>query len=47
VIEGELFEVSEGDRFFVPHQTDFVIYTSEVGMEIITTFPPDRLSASM
>jgi len=40
VIGEEIIEVSEGDRFFVPHQTDYVIYTSEVGMEIITTFPP-------
>jgi mannose-6-phosphate isomerase len=40
VIGDETFPVSEGDRFFVPHQTGFVIYTSESGMEIVATFPP-------
>jgi len=36
----EMKAVSEGDRFFVPHQTDAVTFESETGMEIVTTFPP-------
>ena len=36
----EMKAVSEGDRFFVPHQTDAVTFESETGIEIVTTFPP-------
>jgi mannose-6-phosphate isomerase len=40
VIGNETREVSEGERFFVPHQTGPFTYTSETGMEIVATFPP-------
>ena len=32
--------VTEGDRFFVPHQTGAVTFESKNGMEIVATFPP-------
>jgi len=32
--------VGEGDRFFVPYQTDAVTFKSDDSMEIIATFPP-------
>lgn len=40
VIGDEIRAVSEGERFFVPHQTGAVTFGSETGMKIIATFPP-------
>jgi mannose-6-phosphate isomerase len=40
VVGDETWPVSEGDRFFIPHQTGPVTFESESGMEIVVTFPP-------
>ena len=40
-IDGQTYSVNEGSKFFVPYQTDKVEFTTENGMEIIATFPPE------
>jgi len=39
-VGGESRALGEGDRFFIPYQTDAVTFESNDGMEIIATFPP-------
>jgi len=41
VIGKQTFPVSEGSKFFVPHQTGSIVFESDGVMEIIATFPPD------
>ena len=38
VTGGETYPVNEGSKFFVPYQSGPVIFESEIGMEITTTF---------
>ena len=40
VAGNETYPVSEGSKFFVPYQTGPVTFESDMGMEIIATFPP-------
>lgn len=39
-IGDDRWSLKEGNRFFIPHQTQAITYESENGMEIIATFPP-------
>jgi len=40
-VNGQTFPVNEGSKFFVPCQTGAVKFESDLGMEIIATFPPE------
>ena len=40
LVGDETYPVNEGSKLFIPYQTDSVIFESENGMEITTTFPP-------
>jgi len=40
VAGNETYAVNKGSKFFVPYQTGPVTFASEIGMEIIATFPP-------
>jgi mannose-6-phosphate isomerase len=39
-MEGHQYPLEEGMKFFIPYQTDSVIYKSDHRLEIITAFPP-------
>lgn len=39
-VDGESRAVTEGERFFVPHQTGAVTFESDTGMQVVATFPP-------
>lgn len=41
-INDKSWPVEEGSSFFIPYQTKTVTFKSNGGMEIITTFPPDK-----
>ena len=40
-IEGQKYPLTEGAKFFVPHQTGSLVFESKNEMEIIATFPPE------